>query len=53
LQKAQKIFLEVAEDNHAAFAFYTKTGFVITGKRAGYYKRIGGAVDALMLELVL
>lgn len=34
---AEKIFLEVAEDNAAALALYNRIGFVETGRRVGYY----------------
>lgn len=51
--EAQKIFLEVAEDNAAARALYAKLGFQEIGRRKGYYKRPSGAVDALTLALQL
>lgn len=51
--EAAKIFLEVAEDNTAARALYTKLGFVEMGRRKAYYKRPTGAVDALTLVLKL
>lgn len=34
-----KLFLEVAEDNHEAQAFYIKHGFEEIGKRPHYYPR--------------
>lgn len=37
LRGAQKIFLEVRESNHAARALYEKYGFVLVGRRTGYY----------------
>lgn len=42
---AKSAFLEVAEDNLAARAVYVRAGFVVEGRRRGYY----GAVDALMM----
>jgi [ribosomal protein S18]-alanine N-acetyltransferase len=35
---AQAVFLEVRESNRAARALYSKSGFVETGRRRGYYK---------------
>ena len=51
--EARKVFLEVAEDNAAARALYAKLGFQEIGRRRAYYKRPGGAVDALTLGLEL
>ena len=51
---ADRIFLEVAEDNVAARSLYRRTGFVETGRRPRYYSRLGGSrVDALLLTLNL
>ncbi len=36
---AQSVFLEVADDNHAAQALYAGLGFAATGRRPGYYRR--------------
>jgi ribosomal-protein-alanine N-acetyltransferase len=47
---AETLWLEVAEDNAAALALYTATGFEAAGRRRGYYVRPGGAVDALMMR---
>lgn len=52
-KKAQRLFLEVAVDNTVALALYKKAGFCVLGKRPGYYKREGLAVDAVMLCLDL
>ena len=41
------LFLEVAEDNTAAIAFYKASGFEPIGKRPAYYKRAMGRVGAL------
>ncbi|HST93062.1 MAG TPA: GNAT family N-acetyltransferase [Brevundimonas sp.] len=51
---AQRLFLEVAEDNVAARALYARAGFTEAGRRRGYYARSGGpAADALVLALDL
>ena len=51
---AERLFLEVAEDNAAARGLYARGGFTETGRRRGYYPRPGGAaVDALVLALNL
>lgn len=51
---ADRIFLEVAEDNTAARALYDRLDFVQTGRRRGYYARADGSpADALLLVLNL
>ena len=53
---ARRLMLEVAEDNAAARAFYTGTGFAEAGRRRGYYgARVpgGAARDALVLSKCL
>lgn len=51
---AERLFLEVAEDNAAARALYGRLGFVQTGRRRGYYARAeGSSADALLLVLNL
>ncbi|HSX68364.1 GNAT family N-acetyltransferase [Nocardioides sp.] len=47
---AERILLEVAEDNAAARAFYARAGFVEIDRRPRYYRH---EVDALVLEKVL
>ena len=48
---AQDLFLEVADDNVAARAFYARHGFAERGRRPGYYHRPEGPrVDALILS---
>jgi [ribosomal protein S18]-alanine N-acetyltransferase len=42
--------LEVAADNAAARALYTRAGFVAVGHRPRYYRRAGEVVDALILR---
>lgn len=47
---AERILLEVAEDNAAARAFYARAGFVEIDRRPRYYRH---EVDALVLEKML
>jgi len=42
MSPAQKIFLEVADDNAAAIALYRAHGFAEVGRRSGYYPRPDG-----------
>jgi [ribosomal protein S18]-alanine N-acetyltransferase len=47
---AERLFLEVAEDNLAAQSLYAGAGFVRVGRRPDYYARTSGArVAALIL----
>lgn len=47
---AERLFLEVAEDNLPAQSLYSGAGFVRVGRRPDYYARAGGArVAALIL----
>lgn len=51
---AERLFLEVADDNAAARALYVGLGFEPSGRRRGYYARAGGdPVDALLFVLNL
>jgi ribosomal-protein-alanine N-acetyltransferase len=56
---AERIFLEVAENNASARAFYAAFGFSQVGRRGGYYRseagpsEVGRGVDALVLRLDL
>lgn len=53
---AQRVMLEVAEDNAPACAFYAGAGFTQAGRRRGYYRaRVpgGAARDALVLSKTL
>lgn len=45
---ARRLFLEVAADNAAALALYRRAGFAPVGERPAYYRRAGGAADALV-----
>ena len=42
--------LEVAADNIAALSLYSEAGYRQTGRRAGYYSRPQGAVDARLMS---
>lgn len=49
---AERLFLEVAEDNETARGLYNAHGFTPVGRRPGYYKRQGASsVAALTLCL--
>lgn len=51
---ADEAFLEVAADNAPACALYAACGFMIAGRRAGYYQRSGAqAVDAWLMRAPL
>lgn len=46
------VWLEVAEDNHAALYLYKAHGFTSEGKRKAYYRRADGStIDAHILRL--
>jgi [ribosomal protein S18]-alanine N-acetyltransferase len=45
-----RVLLEVAADNAAATALYSRLGFAEIDRRRGYY---GGSVDAVVMERVL
>lgn len=50
LRGAASMHLEVAEDNAAARALYTKLGYEEAGRRAVYYAGEGGRVDAIVMR---
>jgi len=50
---ARRAFLEVAEDNRAAIALYTATGFAAVGRRPDYYRGRDGTRAALTLRMML
>jgi ribosomal-protein-alanine N-acetyltransferase len=35
---ARHVFVDVAEDNHAALQLYARTGFFCVGRRESYYR---------------
>ncbi|MCE9521037.1 MAG: GNAT family N-acetyltransferase [Alphaproteobacteria bacterium] len=45
-----EMFLEVSENNAAAFSLYQKTGFVAVGRRAAYYRHGLLAADAIVMR---
>jgi [ribosomal protein S18]-alanine N-acetyltransferase len=48
---AKRLFLEVAEDNVAAYKLYGSLGCAEVGRRKGYYQRAGGEpVDAIVMS---
>lgn len=52
--RAKTVFLEVAEDNHAAIALYAAASYVQVGRRPGYYAtQTGNRVAALILQKLL
>jgi ribosomal-protein-alanine N-acetyltransferase len=52
-QGAERLFLEVAEDNSAALRLYTRLGFDAVGRRPAYYQRASGDIAALVMRLDL
>ena len=48
LQEVTELHLEVSEINHKAIALYKKMGFLLCGRRPGYYG--DGATAALLLQ---
>ena len=52
-RRLPSLVLEVAVDNDPAHDLYTGAGFVTVGRRARYYRRPDGRVDALILRLTL
>ncbi|KUF12777.1 GNAT family N-acetyltransferase [Pseudoponticoccus marisrubri] len=51
---AGTVFLEVAAGNASAIAFYARHGYVVTGRRRGYYRTPdGGREDALLMVRAL
>lgn len=49
-QGAQRAYLEVAADNAAALALYTRAGWRTAGRRRGYY---GAGIDAVVMDKAL
>lgn len=54
LRGANRLLLEVAEDNLPARSLYTRHGFVIDGRRRNYYRRTEThCVDAILMSVDL
>lgn len=47
---AERMLLEVREDNHRARTLYSRSGYTEIGRRRGYYRTATGPVDALVME---
>ncbi|MCS6711186.1 GNAT family N-acetyltransferase [Brachybacterium sp. EF45031] len=47
---ADRLLLEVREDNTRARAFYDRAGFTTIGRRTGYYHTARGPIDAIVME---
>lgn len=47
---AERMLLEVREDNVRARAFYDRAGYQQIGRRPGYYRLRDGAVDAILMQ---
>lgn len=46
-----RCYLDVAEDNPGAIAFYDKMGFTVDGRRPRYYHRLEGPrIDAILMS---
>ena len=52
-QNISTIWLDVAADNVTAIRLYEKAGFIVSGHRPHYYRRAGGAVDAVMMKCLM
>jgi ribosomal-protein-alanine N-acetyltransferase len=51
---AKQLYVDVAEDNTAALALYSRLGFAATARRKGYYaRRTAPPSDALLLARTL
>lgn len=50
---AERILLEVREDNDRARAFYRRAGYQEIGRRRGYYRIRGRSIDAIVMERAL
>ena len=52
-QNIGTIWLDVAADNAKAIRLYEKAGFIVSGYRPRYYRRPGGAVDAVLMKCLI
>lgn len=50
---AERLLLEVREDNDRARAFYTRAGYQEIDRRRGYYRIRGRRIDALVMQRAL
>lgn len=50
VRRAERMLLEVREDNDRARTFYARAGYVEIGRRPGYYRLPDRTVDALVME---
>lgn len=50
---AQRMLLEVREDNDRARSFYRRAGYQEIGRRRGYYRIRGRSIDAIVMERAL
>lgn len=50
---AERMLLEVREDNARARAFYARAGYEEISRRRGYYRIRGRAIDALVMQRAL
>ncbi|MDR1039723.1 MAG: GNAT family N-acetyltransferase [Deltaproteobacteria bacterium] len=48
---SERVLLEAREDNVPALALYRSEGFLVTGRRRGYYRQ--GRTDAILMTLTL
>jgi ribosomal-protein-alanine N-acetyltransferase len=47
---AERMMLEVREDNERARAFYDRAGFAAISRRRGYYRTATGGMDAIIMS---
>jgi len=52
-QQCTSMFLEVRPSNPDGIKLYEQKGFVIVGKRPGYYRAVDGREDAIIMQLRL
>ena len=47
---ASSLYLEVRESNIPARRLYEQNGFVVVGRRRGYYRHLSGREDAVLMR---
>ncbi len=47
---AMRVFLDVSEENRAAYALYLNTGYTEIARRKAYYQTPAGRRDAIIME---